>query len=76
MRCYSAVSTADEAHVEPTLPTRTHVLFARFVAGQATAGRGLDLDDLLLLRAVTDKGSIDRWSAAAALQGPGGRADR
>jgi ATP-dependent DNA helicase RecG len=61
---------ANEAHVELTLPTRTHVPFARFVAGEATAGRGLDLDDLLLLRAVADRGSIDRWSAAAALQGP------
>ena len=61
---------ADEAHVALTLPTRTHVPFARFVASEATAGRGFDLDDLLLLRAVTDKGSLDRWSAAAALQGP------
>jgi ATP-dependent DNA helicase RecG len=61
---------ADEAHVGLTLPTRTHVPFARFVAGEATAGRALDLDDLLLLRALTDVGSLDRWSAAATLQGP------
>jgi ATP-dependent DNA helicase RecG len=61
---------ADEAHVRLTLPTRTHVPFARFVAGEATAGRRLDLDDLLLLRAITDRGSLDRWSAAETLQGP------
>jgi ATP-dependent DNA helicase RecG len=60
---------ADESHVRLVLPTRTHVPFARFVAGETTGGRRLDLDDLLLLRAITDRGSLDRWSAAEALQG-------
>lgn len=61
---------ADESHVKLTLPTRTLVSFARFVAQETTAGRRLDLDDLLLLRAIADRGPLDRWSAAAALQGP------
>ena len=60
---------ADESNVRLVLPTRTHVPFARFVAGETTGGRRLDLDDLLLLRAITDRGSLDRWSAAEALQG-------
>ena len=60
---------ADESHVRLVLPTRTHVPFARFVAGETTGGRRLDLDDLLLLRAITDRGSLDRWSATEALQG-------
>jgi ATP-dependent DNA helicase RecG len=59
---------ADESHVRLILPTRTHVPFARFVAEETTAGRRLDLDDLLLLRAITERGSLDRWSAAEALQ--------
>lgn len=32
------------------------------------ADRKLGLDDLILLRGVTDRGSLDRWSAAEALQ--------
>lgn len=59
---------ADESHVSLVLPTRTHVPFARFVAEETTGRRRLDLDDLLLLRAVTERGSLDRWSAAVALQ--------
>jgi ATP-dependent DNA helicase RecG len=59
---------ADESHVRLILPTRTHVPLARFVAEETTAGRRLDLDDLLLLRAITERGSLDRWSAAEALQ--------
>jgi hypothetical protein len=40
------------------------------VAEETTAGRRFDLDDLLLLRANTERGSLDRWSAAEALQCP------
>jgi ATP-dependent DNA helicase RecG len=59
---------ADESHVRLVLPTRTHLPFAAFVAEETTAGRRLDLDDLLLLRSITERGSLDRWSASAALQ--------
>lgn len=61
---------ADEAHVRLTLPTRTHRPFAQFVAEQRQQGRPLGLDDLILLRTVTERGSIDRWSAAQQLQLP------
>jgi CRP-like cAMP-binding protein len=38
------------------------------VAAETSAGRPLELDDLLLLRAATDRGVVDRWSGAAVLQ--------
>lgn len=59
---------ADESLVRLTLPTRTHAPFARFVAEETREGRKLDLDDLILLRALTDRGFLDRWSAADRLQ--------
>jgi ATP-dependent DNA helicase RecG len=59
---------ADEAHVRLTIPTLTHLPFAQFVAEEARAGRVLELDDLLLLRALVDRGTLHRWSAAEALQ--------
>lgn len=59
---------ADESHVELTLPTRTHEPFARFVAEERRQGRSLALDDLIVLRAVVERGSVDRWSAAKVLQ--------
>ncbi len=59
---------ADESMVRLTLPTRTHPAFARFVAVETRAGRRLDLDDLLVLRAVSERGFLDRWSAAQRLQ--------
>ena len=58
----------DESHVRLSVFTRTHLPFARFVADETRAGRKLDLDDLILLRGLTDRGSLDRWSAAQALQ--------
>lgn len=59
---------ADEATVRLILPTESHPAFARFVAEETRQGRALDLDDLILLRAITDRGHLDRWSAAAHLQ--------
>jgi ATP-dependent DNA helicase RecG len=59
---------ADEATVRLTLPTRTHEGFVRFVTREQREGRRLDLDDLILLRSLAERGEIDRWSAAKALQ--------
>ena len=59
---------ADEATVRLTLPTRTHEGFARFVARERRENRDLDLDDLILLRALAERGELDRWGAARALQ--------
>ncbi len=59
---------ADEGHVQLTLPTRTHESFARFVAEERRAARRLDLNDLIILRGVTARGYLDRWSAAERLQ--------
>jgi len=61
---------ADEAHVRLSLPTRSHPEFARFVAEESREGRKLELDDLIVLRGVTDRGFLDRWSAAERLQLP------
>lgn len=61
---------SDEAHVRVTLLTSTHEDFARFVATEAKANRRLELDDLIVLRAVADRGYLDRWSAADCLQVP------
>jgi ATP-dependent DNA helicase RecG len=58
----------DEAHVRLTLPLATHAGFARFVAAEARRGTRLELDDLIVLRGVTDRGYLDRWSAAERLQ--------
>lgn len=58
----------DEASVRLILPTESHEAFARFVAEETGRGKVLDLDDLILLRAVTDLGHVDRWQAAAHLQ--------
>lgn len=59
---------ADEAGVKLTLPTRTHEGFARFTATEQRERRQLDLDDLIVLRTVADRGELDRWSAAKSLQ--------
>lgn len=60
----------DESHVSLSIFTRSHVPFARFVAEETRAGRKLDLDDLILLRGLTDRGSLHRWAASEALQLP------
>ncbi len=59
---------ADEAHVKLVVPLRTDDGFALFIAAEERAGRALDLDGLLLLRALTRTASLDRWSAAQILQ--------
>lgn len=59
---------ADEATVRLSLPTATHEGFARFAAGEERERRRLELDDLIVLRAVADRGEVDRWAAARSLQ--------
>jgi len=59
---------ADEASVRLVLATKSHPEFARHVAGEMRGGRSLELDDLIVLRAVVDQGHLDRWSAAKHLQ--------
>jgi ATP-dependent DNA helicase RecG len=59
---------ATESEVRLTLPTRTDARFARFVASERRHGRELDLDDLILLRGVSDFGALDRWAATRLLQ--------
>ena len=58
----------DEAHVRLLLPTRTHADFARFVQGLRHLDQELTVDDLLLLRGLTRRRTVDRWSAAELLQ--------
>lgn len=58
----------DEGHVKLSLPRSTHAAFARFVADETKAAHNLDLDDLIVLRSVVDRGFLDRWSAAERLQ--------
>ena len=59
---------ADESHVRLVLPTRTHARFVRFVHEVYRGGGELGLDDLILLRRLTRRGSLDRWTAAEPLQ--------
>jgi ATP-dependent DNA helicase RecG len=46
----------------------TNPAFAEFVRDETRAGRTLELDDLMVLRAAAERGMIDRWSAATCLQ--------
>jgi len=62
--------SGDESHVRLTLPIAIRAPFARFVAEETRQGRALELDDLIVLRGVTDRGWLDRWSAAECLQLP------
>ncbi len=59
---------ADESHVRLALPTRTHARFVRFVHEVRRGGGELGLDDLMLLRGLTRRGSLDRWTVADLLQ--------
>ncbi len=59
---------ADEAHVRLVLPLKSHAAFARFVDFERRAGRPLDLDDMIVLRTVSDRGEVDRWTVARGLQ--------
>ena len=61
---------ADESHVRLVLPTKTHADFVRFVHEARRGGVALDLDDLILLRGLTRRRSLDRWTAADLLQRP------
>ena len=61
---------ADESHVRLVLPTRTHADFVRFVHETRRGGETLSLDDLILLRRLTRRRSLDRWTAAELLQLP------
>ena len=56
------------------LPTRTHAPVVRFVHEVRRSGGELSLDDLILLRGLTRRGSLDRWTAAELLQLPEGDA--
>ncbi len=56
--------------IELTLPTETDLAFARFVAASARSGTPLRLNDLMIMREIADRGSLDRVSAAALLQLP------
>ena len=57
-----------ESYVRLTIPTTTHVEFARFVADSARRGTDLERDDLIVLRSLITRGEHDRWSAAEDLQ--------
>lgn len=59
---------ADEEHVQLTVPLRTHEAFASFVAEERRAGVAFELDDLILLRAMCQRGVLDRWSSSECLQ--------
>ena len=67
---------ADESHVRLVLPTRTHAHFVRFVHEVRRGGGELGLDDLILLRGLTRRRSLGRWTAAELLQLPEGEAAR
>lgn len=62
---------ANESHVRLVLPTRTH---ARFVHEVRRGGGELRLDGLILLRRLTRRESLDRWTAAELIQLPEGEA--
>lgn len=59
---------ADESHVKLVLPTRTHADFARFVLGVRRGSDRLSLDDLIAMRGLVRRRSLDRWSARDLLQ--------
>ncbi len=61
---------ADESHVRLVLPTRTDTDFASFIHSARNDGGELSLDDLIVLRVLTRRRTVDRWSAAEALQIP------
>ena len=65
---------ADESHVKLLLPTSTRQGFARFVHDIRSQGGDLSLEDLIVLRALTTRTSIDRWTATDLLQSTEGDA--
>jgi ATP-dependent DNA helicase RecG len=60
--------SADESHVQLTIPLESHTEFALFVLEERRRGKVLLLDDLILLSQLVHVSSLDRWSAASALQ--------
>lgn len=60
--------TCNESFVKVDLSLKTHREFAVFVAEERRAGKELELDDLIVLRGVADRGYLDRWLAAERLQ--------
>ncbi|MBI2899239.1 MAG: putative DNA binding domain-containing protein [Planctomycetes bacterium] len=60
--------TGSESFVKVEISLKTHREFAVFVAEERRAGKELDVDDLIVLRGVVDRGHLDRWSAAERLQ--------
>lgn len=56
--------SADEAHVRLVIPLATNEAFALLVAEEERVGRSLDLDDLIVLHALTRVSEVDRWVAA------------
>ncbi len=60
--------SADESHVQLTIPLESHAEFALFVREEKQKGRDLVLDNLILLRKLVHVSSLDRWTAAAAIQ--------
>jgi ATP-dependent DNA helicase RecG len=59
---------ADATHVTLVVPLQTDPSFAIFVATERRRGRELELDDLLILKALTTSSSVNRWAAAQILQ--------
>lgn len=57
-------------HVRLTLFSRTDPDFVRFVDSEKQSGQELTLDDLLVLRSLTEADFLDRWSAGEVLQCP------
>ena len=65
---------SDESHVKLLLPTSTRPGFARFVHDMRNQGNELSLEDLIILRSLTTRTSIDRWTAKDLLQSAEGDA--
>ena len=65
---------ADDSQVRLVPPTRTHARFVRFVHEVRRGGGEPGLGDLIMLRGLTRRGSLDRWTAAKLLQLPEGEA--
>lgn len=66
--------SADHASVAVTLPLGGSDEFAAWVVEHERDDETLSLDDLIILRRLTDVGGIDRWAAAEHLQLPDGAA--
>ena len=59
---------SDETYVTLVIPTITNRRFARFVHHQNRDDLNLELDDLIVLWGVAQRGEADRWYAAQILQ--------